>query len=40
LVGHDDPADYRRHPVVIRGDQRSRTVMQLQCRISQRTGNI
>ena len=39
LVGGDNPADDRRRPVVIRGNQRSRAVVQLQCRISQCIGN-
>ncbi len=30
----DNPTDYRRRPVVIGGNQRSRGVMQLQCRIA------
>src|SRR5947208_4023207 len=35
LVSGDNPADDRRHPIVIRGNQSSRAVMQLQRRISQ-----
>ena len=39
LVSGDNPTDDRRHPVVIRGNQRSSAVIQLQCRISQCIGN-
>ena len=39
LVSGDNPTDDRRRPAVIRGNQRSSAVMQLQCRISQRIGN-
>ena len=39
LVAGDNPADDRRRPVIIRGNQRSRAVMQFQCRISQCIGN-
>ena len=40
LVPCDDPADYRMLPVIIRGNQRSRAVVQFQCRISQCIGNV
>ena len=39
LVGGDDPTNDCCRPVVIRGNQRSRAVVQLQCRISQWIGN-
>jgi hypothetical protein len=39
LVGGDNPADGHSPPVVIRSNQRSCAVMQLQCRISQCIGN-
>src|SRR5204863_1424497 len=39
LVGGDNPTDDCRRPVVIRGNQRSRAVVQLQRRISQCIGN-
>ena len=39
LVAGDDPADDRSLPVIIRGNQSSRAVMQLQGRISQCIGN-
>src|SRR4029077_20576470 len=40
LIGGDNPADYRIAPVVIRGNQISRAVVQFQGRISQCIGNI
>src|SRR4029077_20194436 len=39
LIGSDDSTDDCRSPVVIRSNQRSRSVMQFQCRISQCIGN-
>src|SRR5438874_791645 len=39
LVAGDDPANYRRLPVIIRSDQSTCTVVQVQCRISQCIGN-
>src|SRR5215208_3252955 len=39
LVGGDNSADDGRRPVVIKANQRSCAVMQLQCRISQGIGN-
>src|SRR5260370_1158476 len=39
LVSGDNPADDRRHPIVIRGNQSSRAIMQFQGRISQWIGH-
>ena len=39
LIAGDNPADDRIMPVIIRGNQSSSAVMQLQCRISQCIGN-
>ena len=39
LVSGDDPADYRMRPVVIRGNQSSDAIVQLQGRIKQWVGN-
>ena len=39
LVAGDNPADDRMLPVIIRGNQSSRAVVQFQCRISQCIGN-
>src|SRR4030095_13316127 len=39
LAGENNPADDRSPPIVIRGNQRSRAIVQLQCRISQCIGN-
>ncbi len=40
LVAGDNPANYRGHPVIVRGNQSSGAVVQLQCRISQCIGNV
>src|SRR5438477_156724 len=39
LIVHNNPADYRGHPVIVRGNQSSGRVVQFQCRISQRVRN-
>src|SRR5204863_302320 len=39
LAPSDNPADDRMRPVIIRGNQCPRAVMQLQCRITQHVGN-
>src|SRR6476620_11429502 len=40
LVGGDDPADYRRSPIIVRGNQSPCAIVQFQGGISQRIGNI
>ena len=39
LAGGNDPADYRRSPIIVRGNQSSCAVVQLQCRIGECIGN-
>src|SRR5207248_11687338 len=39
LITGDNPADDRAYPVVIRGYQSSRAIVQLQCRVSERVRN-
>ena len=38
LIAGDNPADYRRLPVIVRANQCSRRIVQFQCRIGQRIG--
>ena len=40
LIATDDPADYRRLPIIIGSNHRSGPIVQFQCRIGQRVGNV
>src|SRR6266496_3557631 len=40
LIVGDNPADDRRLPVIVRGNQSAAAIVQFQCWVSQRTGNV